>query len=260
MIVEQDEEVIAKAAIEYLISLGKEYEVLLLLRCQISIEQSSWDMAFPVAGEGEVEVYDYSVALSVPPDRLNFYRNSLSEERRKNIAAAFLEAIRGAIGTPTVWVRDVNVHVRMAVGDVFPEWRETYLTSLRGDNDPLNEAVVATASAIFNWNGLRFRSRTEAVLAAALAKAKVLFFPLPAAVSELIKREPDFLICVDGKWGILEIHGEPFHPPETAAKESDRRRWFVQKGIKVMEFYDATRCYRDPDGVVREFLTILKRS
>lgn len=258
---QQETEAIAKAAIEYLISDGKEFEASLLLRSKLSLNIASWDLGFPLDGsEGEVTIEDYAALLLVPPDILTFYRNGLTKERSDRIANAIKEALQScAIGSRT-FIRSLHLSAQMAVGDPFPEWHETYISNLRGDNDPLNQGIVATASALFSWNGLRFRSRTEAVMAAAMAKAGVLFFPLPAAVSEMKKLEPDFLVCADGKWGVLEVHGEPFHTPETATRESERRRWFLQRGVKVMEFYDAGRCYKDPHGVVQEFVSLLRRS
>ena len=260
MLESADTEAIAKAAIEYLVSLDKKFEASLLLRAQLELQEISWDIAFPLSGEGEITLVDYMAILMVPPNRLDFYRKGLNEERSKAISNAIQEAVQSTLTGSSTHIKSLGIDIRMAVGDVFPDWKEAFEGGLRGDDSPLNQAVVATQSALFTWNGLRFRSRTEAVLAAAFGKVRVLFFPLPAAVAGLNKREPDFLVCLDGKWGILEVHGEPFHPPERATQESERRRWFVQRGVKVMEFYDSGRCFNDPDGVVKEFLSILKRS
>lgn len=95
-------------------------------------------------------------------------------------------------------------------------------------------------------------------LAQAFSRKGVLYFPLAAAVSGRRKLEPDFLVCnSDGKWGILEVHGDNFHPPETAAKEHERGRWFKERGVRVFEVYGASECYNDPDGVVERFLKLL---
>ena len=60
---------------------------------------------------------------------------------------------------------------------------------------------------------LRFRSKAEIAIYDELKRRDVLFFPNPgrrpgASASEygaaVAKREPDFLICYKGKWGILE--------------------------------------------------------
>ena len=67
-------------------------------------------------------------------------------------------------------------------------------------------------------------------------------------------KEPDFVVCYKGKMGILEIHGDKWHPPETAAQEHERRRDFTKLGISIYEIFAADRCYNDPDGVVNDFL------
>jgi hypothetical protein len=38
-----------------------------------------------------------------------------------------------------------------------------------------------------------------------------------------------------------------------------RDRPFRRHGVRVVERFKATRCYSDPDGVVREFLEVLAR-
>src|SRR5262249_43870307 len=58
----------------------------------------------------------------------------------------------------------------------------------------------------------------------------ILFFPLAAAVfggkaADYI-REPDFVICQDGKWGILEVMGDWYHTSSTAVKDHERGRLF----------------------------------
>jgi hypothetical protein len=141
----------------------------------------------------------------------------------------------------------------------FEGWREQALAELRGDTSPANQARVARREPPFEWNGLRFRSKTEVIIAQALDKAGVLYFPLPAAVIKQDKREPDFLVCHAGKWGILEVQGDEFHPPERASAEHERARWFKRHGLGIVEIYNATRCWHDPDGVVKEFLELLSR-
>jgi hypothetical protein len=97
-----------------------------------------------------------------------------------------------------------------------------------------------------------------------LKKRTVLFFPLAAAVfggkKGDEKREPDFVICQDGKWGILEVMGETYHTSSTAVRDHDRARLFKDHRIHCIEFYDASRCYSTPDEVVDDFLKRLARS
>jgi len=106
------------------------------------------------------------------------------------------------------------------------------------------------------YEGLSFRSKTEIKLYEALLKRGLLVLPLPLAVlgSQRRYKEPDFVVCYKGKCGILEIHGDKWHLPETAAQEHERRREFINLGVNIFEIFDADRCWRDPEGVVNDFL------
>ena len=75
-----------------------------------------------------------------------------------------------------------------------------------------------------------------------------------------MNREPDFLVCLGGKWGILEVDGEPFHPASRTVEDHERDRLFKQHGIRVVEHFDATKCYEAPQTVVKKFLEILKQA
>jgi hypothetical protein len=130
------------------------------------------------------------------------------------------------------------------------------------DPSPLNAGTLAAHAAV-EHDGLRFRSRAEIQIYDVLKCRDVLFFPNAAAVlgGKVVadKKEPDFLICLNGKWGILEVMGESFHPSATAIKDHDRARLFKDYGLVVIEFYDAARCYREPDAVVDDFLRRLQQ-
>lgn len=142
-----------------------------------------------------------------------------------------------------------------------PDWHQELLEIARG-KDVHNQAVGATNARL--WNRLRFRSATEIEIAQALDRAGVLFFPLPIArlsgQKGRINREPDFLICDEGRWGILEVDGKPYHPPERSAHEHQRDRLFLDHGVRVVQRFDATDCFATPDKVVSDFLRILKRT
>jgi hypothetical protein len=114
---------------------------------------------------------------------------------------------------------------------------------------------------------LRFRSRSEVVIYDELKQRDVLFFPnstaiLGASASEygaaVKKLEPDFLICLKGKWGILEINGD-FHHSGIAktTKDHERARRFQHSGVFFIQAYDGDKCKSDPVGVVDEFLKLL---
>lgn len=140
-------------------------------------------------------------------------------------------------------------------------WRAEVLDVI-GQGEIANQAVGATTD--HTWQGFRSRSRTEIRVAVALDRTGVLFFPLPRARVAIgdnrINTEPDFLVCVDGKWGILEIDGRPYHPPKNAAMEHERDRLFRAHGIRVVERFDATRAYNHVTEVVEEFLAMVRRN
>ncbi len=111
------------------------------------------------------------------------------------------------------------------------------------------------------WQRLTFRSKTEIKIAEALDRAEVLF--LPNCLARLntpngrANKEADFLICYNGKWGILEVDG-PYHTPERRVEEQERERIFRRHGIKVVERFDSSRCSENPDEVVQEFFKMLE--
>ena len=111
---------------------------------------------------------------------------------------------------------------------------------------------------------LRFRSQSEIRIAEALDRVGALFLPNCRArlgqTNDRKNREADFLVCVDGKWGILEVDGEPFHPPSRTVHDHDRDRLFKLHGIRMTEHFDAERCRKEPDEVVRLFLDLLRKA
>ena len=146
---------------------------------------------------------------------------------------------------------------------------------------------------------MRFASRSEIRIAQELEERRVLFFPLPLAVrtdtGALYEdhREPDFLVCQDGVWGILEV---AYHP-DRYEKDSEKDIWFKKSGILYTQHYKqrldnlrrkdalrgaatteisvrlgsysashfegsaytAERCYNHPSEVVDEFLQLLAK-
>jgi hypothetical protein len=115
------------------------------------------------------------------------------------------------------------------------------------------------------WNGFRFRSESEIQIARALDKVPgVLFFPNCKArlghPKNRENREPDFLVCYKGKWGVLEVDGEPTHPPSRTVEDHTRDRLFRLHGILIVEHFDAVECFENADQVVKRFLYILQQT
>ena len=153
-----------------------------------------------------------------------------------------------------------SLDVRMTLAEVDAGWRSELTEIARGKG--VHNQATATASKA--WRGLRFRSVSEIRIAEALDRVAVLFFPLCLGrlteAGQRKTREPDFLVCEGGKWGILEVDGEPFHPPQRAVQDHQRDRLFKAHGVRIVEHYDATECYEQPDSVVAGFLELLQRS
>lgn len=181
-----------------------------------------------------------SITLNVPLERLDVF----SDEMRETIAQAANKIISPRAGYDIIWTETAPLLEVPAEDDERPG---------------LNVGSVGSTN-IHEHDGLRFRSQTEIKLYDELKKRKVLFFPNAAAVfgSTNMKREPDFLVCLDGKWGILEVMGEDYHPASTAMKDHERARLFKDYGLVYIEFYEAPHCYQKPAEVVDDFLNRLK--
>ena len=157
------------------------------------------------------------------------------------------------------WLEPLSARLELA--NVSHGWREDLAEIARG-RSVANQA--SNAQHVKTWERLRFRSMSEVKIAQALDRAGVMFLPLCmvrlASPEGRVNREPDFLVCVEGKWGILEVDGEPFHPPQRATEDHERDRLFRNYGVRVVEHYDATKCFRDPDAIVAEFLGLVDRT
>ncbi len=175
---------------------------------------------------------------------------------------------------------DVGEQIRTAISHILPfghrlgtldsrasvhapdeNWRRDLQELIKGKGVS-NQASGAESPRL--WQGFRFRSATEIKIEEALDRAGVLFFPLPKArvVTDRghMNVEPDFVICHEGRWGILEVDGEPFHPPTRSAFEHERDRLFRRHGVVCVERFDAKRCYGNPDETIEEFLLLMVKA
>jgi hypothetical protein len=146
------------------------------------------------------------------------------------------------------------------------DWRELVKSLIARSKEP-NQGLVTTIVRQrsdlepLKYNEMKFGSATEIRVAQELERRKILFFPLPLAVRAetgtnfLDHREPDFLICHEGVWGILEV---AFHK---GRYEQDKQKdeWFKESGILCVEHYTAEECYENTTSVVNRFLSILKQ-
>jgi hypothetical protein len=151
----------------------------------------------------------------------------------------------------------------------FERYRTSVTDMLTEEREGINNCFFKQYNTIAH-DDLRFRSRGEVAIYDELKRRNVLFFPNPAAVlgttqaewgKKVEKREPDFLICYKGKWGILEINGDDFHTGIVqTAKDHDRARLFNHYGVFFIQAYPLERCKKQASDVVDEFLQLLDKS
>lgn len=238
------EEQIHASAVQFLIDGHEEDAANVLLSCTLQVWDSNdtWYQGKEVLSGLHVNLVGPRPAYEIICD---------SEHR---ITKAIENAI-GAVLPVGFYTRHFTASAKLI--DIDPDWKSDLLEIAKG-RGVHNQGANATKT----WNNLRFRSVTEIRIAEALDKAGVLFLPNCLArvnTSEGRKtKEADFLVCYNGKWGILEVDGEPYHPSTRTVEDHKRDRLFRTHGVRVVEHYDANECYSDPSGVVRNFLNILK--
>lgn len=253
-----DGEPLLANAIQYLIHGDERDAALLLLSCEAECGYS--EDGFCVYLTGPREVYQ-ALGYTPPMNTSGLYIDEMrvqevweSDNRLNNQVKEAFKAV-----TPN-GLDFTGFSVRVKYADIQPGWREELLEIAHGRRVH-NQGVDIPGREIIEWGNLRFRSQTEVRIARALDTVGVLF--LPNCLARLNKdnarttKEADFLVCQNGKWGILEADG-PFHP--RAASDHDRDRLFRQHGIKVIERFTAEDCYEDAPGVVRKFLTLLQQN
>jgi hypothetical protein len=231
-------------AVQYLLDGHEEDAASVLLSCNVKMEatrQSRWDTDWDVTARmtGPREAYD------------------ILSNRDHDTYFQVLNAFNAVM--PWGYYME-GIYIRVASTPVPPDWRTELLEIARGTGVH-NQLVADTTVKAIIQTGMRYRSRSEAQIALALDRAGVMYLPNCKArlgsPTARQNKEPDFLICHEGKWGILEVDGEPFHPPSRTVQDHERDQFFYAHGVRVVRHYDATRCFRDSDGVVKEFISNL---
>ncbi len=240
--------VLASAA-RFLIEGGEEDLASILLSCSIAIWESgdTWYV-------GDETHFALHITITGPRAAYDLFTDDRSEQ-----GDAIRRALR-AVLPPDTYIKHLTPQAELIAIDA--DWRQELLEIARGRN-VTNQALADRSLRLRVWENLAFRSASEIRIAKVLDQRGVLFFPLckgrlntPAGRGN---REPDFLVCSQGKWGILEVDGEPFHPPSRTVIDHQRDRLFHDHGIRVIQHYDATECYESPDKVVDGFLGLLAK-
>jgi hypothetical protein len=237
------DQIVASAA-RFLIDGGEGVAANVLLSCRVSID---W-------AEGGSNWYHQHRQVTLIGPRAAFdILDEFSNPIRRSIQRAIEAVLPDREG--------VELVARAEIVPLDPGWRAELLEIARGEGV---SNQLAAASKFIPWANLRFRSASEVRIAQELNRRGVMFFPncrarLPVG-KERRNLEPDFLICYEGKWGILEVDGDPFHPPSRASEDHERDRHFRTQGVRVVERFKADECFENYDGVVSKFLDLLTRS
>ena len=239
-------EKIHASAVHFLISENKNDAALVLLSCEVTLEEiDTWNgtTGYALYLRGPVQVYK---TLKSEDDA--------EESIEKNIKYAFNAVL------PARDCIDKIVPL-VSLIDIEPDWKAQMFDIAQG-KAVHNQGVEIKDRATITWKNLRFRSVSEMKVAEALERAKVLFLPNCLARLNTLDgrktKEADFIICNKGKWGIIEVDGEPFHPPTRTPQDHKRDQDFYAHGAALVLHFDATECFEQPDKVVLRFLKLLE--
>lgn len=254
---------IQASAARFLIDGGEEDAANVLLACQLEVWTSgdTWHAGDEITEAVHIELTGPRAAFDAlhREERAKTSATEVVGPESLPIVRPSIEKAIEAVLPTDYYVKHLTVQAELV--DIDPDWREELLEIARG-RGVTNQGIAIRDAPLHTWKNLRFRSKTEMKVAQALDRAGVLFWPnciarLGLAEGARANREGDFLACDRGRFGILEVDGEAFHPPSRTSQDHSRDRAFRQHGIPVVEHYDAERCWSDADGVVAEFLGLL---
>lgn len=213
------------------------------------------------------EGYDYNevvingLYVYLPID--NYQIVEMDSGIKTNLSNQFKLIARGHIWQD---MSNFPIDYRIELLKVDENWQNTVKFLIKNSKD-LNQGLITEKcftkenKNTIIYNEMKFASKSEVRIAQELEKAKILFFPLPLAVKAETgnnykdHREVDFLICHEGRWGILEV---AFHP-DRYEMDKEKDAWFKKSGVLCVEHYTAERCYNSPREVVNEFINILTK-
>lgn len=155
---------------------------------------------------------------------------------------------------------NVVVEVCAELVTITSHWREETLEYIKGYRTH-NQGTFLQEDKTLRWQSFNFASPAEIEIAKAIEKRKILFLPncktrLFNENGASITAYPDFLICHNRKWGILEVDSNYHYNANSAASDRSRDQSFDIYGIRTWRF-DYEECLQKPDEVVSRFLKFL---
>jgi len=248
---------------------GEREEKILRTWTKLLVERERRDLA-SIAVESQIEISEddfgtESVTLAIPPSAHGIVTED--EEVMNDLLAYLHDVCAGNVYTEDGKPRqEVPISTKMSLLEIDPDWKEEMrrlISSAKNSNQGVVTDKVSDRRGedAHTYNEMTFGSKSEIRIAQELEARGVLFFPLPLGVRAETgdrwkdHREPDFLICQNGTWGILEV---AYHP-DRYEKDQEKNTWFKESGILCVEHYTAERCYDKPEAVIDEFLSVLSR-
>jgi hypothetical protein len=238
--------------IDYLLAANMREEAALVADAELEVLSDNWGN-------------EYGIHVHLPPACHQYVFANRTIEN--NLTSSLTHVVEGHLHDQDGDARGANtIEFGVRLLDVEDNWRSVVRELIANAKDP-NQGVIAqkvfarVGKSMYTYNEMKFASQSEIRIAQELERRHVLFFPLPLAVraetGELYKdhREPDFVICHNGLWGILEVA----HHPDRYEQDKEKDLWFKQSGILCVEHHTAERCYTDSRSVVDEFLGILSQ-
>jgi hypothetical protein len=247
------------SAARFLIDAGQDDAASVLLACELEVDYSGTGWI-----DGGWEIHECQIQLQAPASAYQALLVADGEEWPAGLPSetpVFRPTVEGALNAVLpAWITLKALIVRAQLIDLDPDWRNDLLEIARG-HGVSNQGIRIDRPPI-RWQNLGFRSQSEVRIAQALDRANVLFLTncmarLGVTADHRVNREADFLVCAEGRFGILEVDGEPFHPATRAAQDHARDRLFLEHGVLVVHHFDANECFETPDQVVTEFLRLL---
>lgn len=154
----------------------------------------------------------------------------------------------------------VRIEPRLQLVEPYDGWREEFMAQASGRG--ITNQGAGKTPAPLRWMHNNFRTQGEIAIAKAFEKANVLFLPLPRAAIGVTPDmrtmvEPDFVVCHDGKWGVLEVDGSSHEGRK--AQDTEKDRLYHAHRIAVVRRYTEEQARGNADAIVAEFLRDIEK-
>ena len=238
------EDVLARA-VNYLMEGGERREAMLLAECRLGLETAGDDLLGLI--------HEDRVVMRLRATRSTYDVLRVTETHRARHVTRIEAAL--TIAAEAFGIAVGSVQVSLIAERAPDDWRDRIRTALsvRGGEERTSEDP-------FRWNGFALKSPGELAIAEELDRRGVLFFPNAlcrlSAGDDRSNREVDFLVCHEGRWGVLEVDGVRSHRGR-AVVDSKRDRLFTLHGVRAVERFPHKECVEAPAKKVDEFLAVL---